>query len=373
MNCAKVLCAIWASLAVLPGLAGAESPVDFPTSAAPYLAAYRWGAANKHGGAAANEAFARWLSRPVVWAEDFEPNERWDSLEGGDWQLGEWSRWKKAVAGRWLILSVPLLPGSWDRSGPRQGDGVGKPVSLAAGALGDYNARFKKLAEHLVHDSLADSVLRLGWEFNGGWYNWRAGENPQAFAKYWQQIVRTIRAVPGTEKIQFCWNPALGYQQFPAEKAWPGDEWVDFVGLDVYDDSWLANTYPFPPGASREQIDQRRRTVWDKVVLHGDHGLMFWRDFAAEHRKAFSIPEWGVDDREGGHGGLDNAMFVEQMHAFIADRANRVFFHCYFDVQASDGGHQLSPGLHGTDVTRFPQASARFRSLFGVATGHGAE
>jgi hypothetical protein len=239
MNCAKVLCAIWASLAVLAGLAGAESPVQFPTSAAPYLAAYRWGAANKHGGAAANEAFARWLNQPVVWAEDFEPTERWDSLEGGDWQLGEWSRWKKAVAGRRLILSVPLLPGSWDRSGPRQGDAVGKPVSLTAGAMGDYNARFKKLAEHLVHDSLADSVLRLGWEFNGGWYAWRAGENPQAFAKYWQQIVRTIRAVPGTEKIQFCWNPALGYQQFPAEKAWPGNEWVDFVGLDV---SWLANT-----------------------------------------------------------------------------------------------------------------------------------
>ena len=218
MNRAKVLCAIWVSLAVLAGLAGAESPVDFPTSAAPYLAAYRWGAANKHGGAAANEAFARWLIRPVVWAEDFEPTERWDSLEGGDWQLGEWSRWKKAVGGRRLILSVPLLPGSWDRSGPRQGDAMGKPVSLAAGAMGDHNARFKKLAEHLVHYSLADSVLRLGWEFNGGWYTWRAGENPQAFAKYWQQIVRTIRAVPGARRSSSAGIRLWATSSFPLRK-----------------------------------------------------------------------------------------------------------------------------------------------------------
>ena len=370
MSRIRVVRAIGASLALLAGLARAETPVDFPASAAPYMAAYRWGAANKNGGAAANEAFARWLGRPVVWAEDFEPTERWDSLEGGAWQLGEWSRWRSAASGRRLILSVPLLPGGWDRSGPRQGDAIGKPVSLTAGARGDYNARFKKLAENLVHYGLTDSVLRPGWEFNGGWYTWRAGENPKAFAEYWRQIVRTIRAVPGAEKLQFCWNPALGYQQFPAEKAWPGDVWVDFVGLDVYDDSWLADTYPFPQGASREQIDQRRRTVWDKVILHGDYGLLFWCDFSAKHHKPFSIPEWGVDDRKDGHGGLDNAMFVEQMHGFIADPAHRVFFHCYFDVQAHDGGHQLSPGLRGTDVPRFPQASATFRSLFGDVTGH---
>jgi hypothetical protein len=38
----------------------------FPASGAPYIAAYRWGAANKTGGALANEAYARWLNRKVV-------------------------------------------------------------------------------------------------------------------------------------------------------------------------------------------------------------------------------------------------------------------------------------------------------------------
>ena len=351
-------------LAVVAALACEARGAD-PAADGPHLAVYRWGAANPHGGAPANEAYARWLGRPAVWAEDFEPTERWDSIAGGDWQLGEWSRWKQAGAGRRLVLSVPLLPGPWDRSGPKDGAHAGQPVSLQAGARGEYNAHFRKLAENLVRHDLGDSILRPGWELNGGWYAWRAGEDPAAFAAYWREIIRTMRAVPGTGSLQFCWNPALGYQQFPAEKAWPGDEWVDLVGLDVYDDSWIPETYPLTESLTGAEVESRRRAVWEKVILHGDHGLQFWRDFAAAHRKPFSVPEWGVDRRGDGHGGLDDPAFIERMHAFLVDPANRVLFHCYFDVEAPDGGHQLSPGRDGTETTRFPESAARFRALFG--------
>ncbi|MDQ3814538.1 MAG: beta-mannanase [Armatimonadota bacterium] len=346
----------------------ATEATDFPATGAPYIAAYRWGAANKNGGAKANEAFATWLNRPVVWAEDFEPIERWDNnIEGGSWQLGEWSAWKKAVPGRRLILSVPLLPGGWDRSGPKSGEGAGQKVSLEAGAKGEYNEHFKDLAQNLVQYNLADSILRLGWEFNGGWYTWRASDNPKAWAEYWQQIVKAMRAVPGAEKLKFCWNPALGWLQFPADQAWPGDEYVDFVGLDVYDDSWQSNTYPWPADATPEDIEARRHKVWNDVLLNGQHGLMVYKNFAAKHNKPFSIPEWGVSKRQDTHGGLDNPYFIEQMHKFITDPANNVYFHCYFDVQAGDGHHQLSPGLSGTEATEFPLSAAKFKELFGLA------
>jgi hypothetical protein len=343
--------------------------IDFPLSKAPYLATYRWGAANSGGGAKANEVYAQWIRQPVVWAEDFMPVDRWDNnIEGGSWQLDEWSQWKKAVLGRRLILSVPLLPGGWDLSGPKSGVGAGKPVSLEAGANGDYNIHFQKLAENLVRHGLDDSVLRLGWEFNGGWYNWRAAKNPQAFAGYWQQIVKTMRAVPGAEKLQFCWNPALGWLQFPSEKAWPGDEYVDYVGLDIYDDSWVKDTYPWPADAAPEEIEKRRKTVWQDALYYGNHGIKFWSDFAAKHNKPFSIPEWGVSSRKDTHGGLDNPYFIQQMHDFITDPKNNVAFHCYFDVQAPDGRHQLSQGIKGTDTIEFPLSSAKFLELFGGKT-----
>lgn len=340
------------------------TPAAAPT---PAIAVYRWGAANRNGGAAANEAFAQWLNQPVVWAEDFTPTERWENnIEGGSWQLGEWSKWKKAVPGRRLILSIPLLPGGWNRGGIKGPDGKYTPVSFDAGARGEYNVHFQRLAENLIKYGLEDSILRLGWEFNGGWYTWRASDNIPGFIAYWRQIVQTMRAVPGAEKLQYCWNPAQSWLQFPAEKAWPGDEYVDIVGLDFYDQSWAKDTYPFPENATPGEIESRQRKAVDDVLINGQEGLVRWSNFAREHHKPFSIPEWGVCKRGDGHGGGDNPYFVEQVHKFISDPANNVLFHCYFDVEASDGAHQLSPG-YGTNAkeSQFPKSAAKFKELFG--------
>ena len=329
----------------------------------PQVGVYRW------ANSATNiDAFAGWLGWPVVWAEAFVGNETWDNVAWPVWWLEGWSKWTQEKPGRRLILSIPLLPGPWDGSGPKNGSARGERVSLEDGAAGQYNHLFKTLAENLVKHRLNDTILRLGWEFNGGWYTWRAKGKEQAFAGYWRQIVKTMRAVPGTENLQFCWNPTLGYQQFPSEKAWPGDDFVDFVGVDVYDETWMKDTYPWPASASATEIEARRKKVWNDAILRGDHGLAFWSKFAREHRKPLTIPEWGVNNRvdpKEQHGGLDNVFFIEQMHRFIMDPANNVAFHCYFDVQAPDGHHQLSPGASGTEKTEFPLAAAKFKELFG--------
>jgi hypothetical protein len=45
---------------------------------------------------------------------------------------------------------------------------------------------------------------------------------------------------------------------------------------------------------------------------------------------------------------------------------DNVTFHCYFDVQAPDGHHQLSLGAGAPKKTEFPLAAARFKELFGT-------
>ena len=348
-----------------PTSSAAASPAAAGTTAQPAFGVYRWGAANKTGGAKANVVYSQWLNRPLVWAEDFEPTDQWENnIEGGGWQLGEWRDWKKALPGRRLVLSVPLLPGDWNRHGAKGGAEKGQPVSWTAAANGDYTEHFTKLAQNLVQYGLGDSIVRLGWEFNGGWYTFRASDNPKAFAKYWGLVVTAMRAVPGAEKMQFCWNPASASLQFPAEQAWPGDEFVDIVGVDLYDQSWAKDTYPLPANGSPEEILKRQQKAWNDVLCNGDHGLMFWKKFADAHHKPLSIPEWGVCQRGDKHGGNDNPYFVEQMSKFILDPANHVAFHCYFDVWAGDGNHQLSPGIKGTEVTKFPQSLEMFRKYF---------
>ena len=98
-------------------------------------------------------------------------------------------------------------------------------------------------------------------------------------------------------------------------------------------------------------------------------GLAFWTKFAKEHGKPLAIPEWGLVWSTHNHGGLDDVHFIEQMHAFITDPKNDVAFHCYFDINESDHGHQLSPGVEGTgkeEGTKFPKSAARFRELFSL-------
>ena len=334
------------------------------------MGVYRWGAANSTGGAKGVEAFGDWVNLPDVWAEDFEACDRWqNNIAGGGWQLGEWGEWKrKNPKARRLVLSVPLLPGGWDRSGSRAENEKGK-VSLAAGAAGEYNRHFESLAKMLVRYGLDDVILRLGWEMNGGWYSWRASGEASEFAAYFRQIVQTMRAVKGTEKFEFCWNPALGWLQFPCDQCYPGDEWVDYIGVDVYDDSWAQNTYPLSDDMSDKEREERRLRAWNEVIWGGNFGLKWFIDFAKRHKKPMCIPEWGVNRRPDGHGGLDDPGFIERMHKVISDPKNNIVWHCYFDVEAGDGKHQLSPGLNGKHQTIFPKSSKRFLELFAGPAG----
>ena len=334
------------------------------SGAEPQLGVYRWANGTRNV-----DAFAAWLGQDVVWGEDFIGSESWSNVAWPVWWLETWAKWVKAKPGRRLVLAVPMLTGPVDGSGPQQGDiGKGVPVSLEKGAHGEYNPYFKQLAENLVKFGLADAVLRPGWEFNGDWYAWRAKGKAAEFAEYWRQMVTAMRAVPGAEKLQFCWNPTLGDQQFPAEQAWPGDAFVDFVGLDVYDETWNENTYPWPPGTTDADRAARQAKVWNEWLFGSKWGLAFWAKFAHEHKKPLAIPEWGLVSSENGHGGLDNVLFIERMKAFISDPANNVAWHCYFDVNAPGHHHQVSSGVgeHGQpDKTEFPRASARFAELFG--------
>ena len=145
----------------LPGLlTAAAAPAGEPA-----LGTYHW-----PNGTVGVDAFAKWLGRPSVWALDFIGGESWDNVGWPTWWLETWGKWVAAQPGRRLVLGVPILAGPPDGSGPKQGSkGLGQPVSLESGARGDYNAYFHDLAENLVRSKLTDTILRPGWEFNGGW------------------------------------------------------------------------------------------------------------------------------------------------------------------------------------------------------------
>jgi hypothetical protein len=283
--------------------------------------AYR-GAFNRDGVA----QFERWLGRDVGWALDFLANADWNSIASP----AAWAReWRDSPYR--IVYSVPLIPSSGG--------------SLQEGASGAYNHHFAALARGLVSHGEGDAVLRLGWEFNGAWSPWTAKDDPAAFIEYWRQVVRTMRSVSGAQ-FEFDWCPTAGPAAMPADLAYPGDEYVDYIGLDAYDVVSIAGL-----------TDLERR--WRELLMQ-PFGLLWHREFAREQAKPMSYPEWGVWLRADGLGGGDNPHYVEQMHEWI--EANDVAYHMYFDYDAPDGEHRLDGG-------QFPRAAAAFLRLFGDRDG----
>jgi hypothetical protein len=276
------------------------------------------------GGGDAQEIqqFERFVGSEVTHVGAFVSKISWARFDELSW-LSEWRG-----SGYTLSLGVPMLTNN---------DGG----TLRQGASGAYDAHFKRLAEQLVANGQGSAILRLGWEFNGAWYPWAAQKDPQAFAEYWRRIHRVIRSVPGAQGIRFDWNSAIGPASVPLA-AYPGDEYVDIIGMDVYDRS-----------KSGADADPAKR--WQRMV-NQPYGLAWLRDFAAAHGKPMSFPEWAVSARQQGGAVNDNPLFIRSMHEWI--RSNNVEYHNYFEFDAVDEkGAQLTDGGN-------PRAASIFQQLF---------
>ena len=73
-------------------------------------------------------------------------------------------------------------------------------------------------------------LLRMYWEFNGDWMRWSGSGQP--FIDAWRRTVNLFRA-EGATNVGFVWSPDGGYRD-KAFASYPGDEWVDWVGMSLY-------------------------------------------------------------------------------------------------------------------------------------------
>jgi glycosyl hydrolase family 26 len=284
-------------------------------------------------GVAGARAFADWSGAPVSRVLDFLPSTSWLEMTRNAWLLTPYTG-----TGYQLELSVPMLP-----------DSAG--VSLAGCAAGDYDGYWTSIATSVVAAGLPTTAIRPGWEMNGAWYRWTAVGRAAEYAGCWRRLVTAMRSVPG-QRFTFTFNPNVGDNPMSAETAYPGDAYVDDVSVDVYDTSW--NSYPTPSGMS---TDDARASAWN-YLLKGSHGLRFWAGFAASHGKPLAVGEWGITWRSDGHGGGDDADFVDRFFDWASDPANNVRYLNYFNCADSA---TLRHDLMRADTT-FPRSAARFRA-----------
>ncbi|MCM2578242.1 glycoside hydrolase family 26 protein [Streptomyces meridianus] len=248
-----------------------------------------WGAYLGSGpeGVLRMQRFERWLGETdLKVGHTYLGGHRWRDIEGDPRVLRAWSRWKQGAAGRLFVLNVPMLERNEEEV---PDDRVA--VLLRQGAGGGFDTHFLTLARRLTGLGLQDAVIVLGWEMNGTTYTGRCAPHPQAWRAYFRSIVTAMRSVPG-QRFRFEFTPSRGRDAIPWTRCYPGDDVVDIVGMDSYDQ---------PPGDDfDDQVDQ-------------PFGLRRHVEFATAHRKPFSYPEWGLF-RNG-----DNAEYMRRMLAWIAE------------------------------------------------------
>lgn len=267
-------------------------------------------------------AFDDWLGGPpITLGRTYLPGESWAGIRGSALVLDPWTAWVRAHPHRRLALNVPMLA-------ENEANVPDHRVArlLQHGAEGVYNRHFRVLAERLVAQGAPETIIVLGWEMNGTTYTSRCGPDPQAWAGYWRQIVATMRAVPG-QRFQFDFAPVRGRHAVPWTDCYPGDDVVDIIGMDSYDQA--------PGRHFAEYVNQ-------------PYGLADHVRFAAARGKPVSYPEWGLFD----YG--DNPDYVRAMAEWI--EKHPVVYHAVTDYCP----HGVWRGACN------PAASAAYRDTFGT-------
>ncbi|MFJ9609365.1 glycoside hydrolase family 26 protein [Kitasatospora sp. NPDC101176] len=269
--------------------------------------------------------YAQWLGDANLQVgHTYLAGNSWADVEGEPVVLGMWSQWRLADPSRTLVLGVPMLV-------PNEANVPDGEVAklLAQGARGDFDRHFLRLARRLVALGGADTVLTLGWEMNGVTYTHRCKPDPSAWKAYWRRIVGVMRSVPG-QRFRFDFTPNRGLDAIPWTKCYPGDDVVDIIGMDSYDQ---------PAGGTFDEYVREPYGLQDQV------------EFAARRGKPVSYPEWGLF-RNG-----DNPEFVQRMvewmrthdtaYQTITDYCPHGFFQCDRNPRSADRFKRLMSGSKG--------------------------
>ncbi|OAA24258.1 Glycosyl hydrolase family 26 [Frankia sp. EI5c] len=273
-------------------------------------------------------AWAEFRGSPVDVAVTYTERNSWDAI------VNPWMGRTFASYPGDLVISVPLFPDE----GPQKG-------SLTACAAGDYDARWRQFGRWLVAQGRGDSFVRLGWEFNGDWFAWRASENPGAYVQCFRNASSAIKAT--SPKARIDWNlNAHGPGYRDAFSIYPGDNYVDVIGIDSYDQ--------YPPSYTVGDFERQ---------CNDSDGLCQVISFARQHNKLFSVPEWGVvsqqDTKAKMNAGGDNPLYIQQMFSVFQRNADILAYEAYFSEGASGNVRSslVNPNQH-------PNSSATYQRLW---------
>ena len=305
-----------------PPTAG-PAPTTAPETRAPPTSVLPWPSGVNANPPRDFRQWEAWVGRPADVAVVFTSRTDWGTLTRDDWPVKDFR--PENYSGL-LSVAQPLFPPDGNE---------------AACARGEYDHHWAAFGQTLVRNGRPDAIVRLGWEFNGRWMYW----HPRDTETWKQCFRRAATAIRSTSpQVRIDWNMAAYQDRLPnggdVWDAYPGDDVVDIVSIDVYD--------VYPPSRDQETFNRQCWRPSGPCTVTG---------FARQHGKPFAVPEWGLDRRNGGGG--DNPFFIEKMYAFFEGNKDILLYEAYYHTSEPDN---VQSSLYAPTLN--PQSAQRYLELF---------
>ena len=232
--------------------------------------------------------------------------------------------------------------GRADHSDQLERDGRGH---AGPGATGAYNSYFVTLAQTLVAGRRVQRLPapRLGVRRQlDAWYAGTPAPRP-ASPPTSSRSSRPCAPFPASTSAS-CGipMPAPSRQSgYSVAAAYPGNAYVDVIGLDAYDQSWATPQTP--------------TNAWSSTTLPS---LTAAQQFASAEGKPLAFTEWGVTIRTDGHGLGDDPYYINHMVSWMETSSNDVVFESYFDDDTGGVNATITGGA-------FPESLAAFTADLG--------
>jgi len=317
------------------------SSVDGQSEQTANLSGLPW----KSGSHVANEldkhlAFGNWRGRANDVINVFTDRSSWASITQPGWTIDN----MKGFAGQ-LVISQPLWP-----------EGKGDSAPCASGAYDEY---WKAFGRWLVQKNRGDSIVRLGWEGNGDYMYWSVTDADLVNANWkacWRRCAQAIRSAAPSVLLEWTINghgsSTYGghhpYDVYAHPNVYPGDDVVDVIGIDSYD-----------------QYPSVRKAGWEAHCSAGNAGVCNAIAFARQHGKKVAVGEWGIAVRDTVNGGGDDTEYVQRMFDTFVANQDILAYEGYYNAPLSIEPYNLGSGIcPETGSVDGPEASALYRRLW---------
>jgi hypothetical protein len=156
---------------------------------------------------------------------------------------------------------TPMITWQPDRSNMAQFKGED---AIQAIADGKYDAYIRARADECKAFG-KPIFIRFGHEFSYGGYAW--SKHPDAYVSAWQRVVNIFRQ-EGASNVAFVWCANFPSVDYPnglttIDRYYPGDAYVDWVGMDTYDISnWERNFTRMVSGFYQEYCVQKDKPMF---------------------------------------------------------------------------------------------------------------